>query len=275
MTTTPGQRAADDLAAVRESWGDLLAAIAEPPRAAEWMPYERRGFLDQLAANDRADDDQALDEAAVGRLPLILREHPAPADLRALDAALAVEEDVFEMCDTVAERVQLPARDRYGRWTLGSDPSDPRLWSLPTYRDAGPTTIGSTGSRVFGLHWAAVWLEGRALDDQADRDLFAPTPATLVDQVAEVARTARRRVEGALGRAVRTITLDEPCPFCRAGRITVHNGGGDPRQAVATCSTGPSCPAPVEAERGRRAWRGPALVGLLTALDARRTAPAA
>ncbi|MEU5745726.1 hypothetical protein ABZ804_09285 [Streptomyces sp. NPDC047726] len=276
MTTTPGQRAADDLAAVREQWGDLLAAIAEPPRAAEWMPYERRGFLDQLAANDRADDDQALAEAAVGRLPLILREHPAPADLRALDAALDVEREVFDMCDAVAERVQLPARDRHGRWTLGSDPSDPRLWHLPTYRDAGPTTIASTGSRLYGLHWAAVWLEGRALDDdQADRALFAPTPATLVDQIVDVARTARRRVEGALGRTARTITLDEACPFCRAGRITVHNGGGDPRQAVATCSTGPSCPAPVEAERGRRAWRGPALVGLLTALDARRTAPAA
>ncbi|KUF19576.1 hypothetical protein [Streptomyces silvensis] len=276
MTITPGQRAADDLAAVREQWGDLLAAIAEPPWAAEWMPYERRGFLDQLAADDRADDDQALDAAAVGRLPLILREHPAPANLRALDTALDTERDVFDMCDAVAERVQRPARDRHDRWTLSSDASDPRLWHLPTHRDAGPTSLASTGSRAFGLHWAAVWLEGRALDDdQADRDLFAPTPAPLVDQIADVARTARRRVEAALGRTVRTITLDEPCPFCRAGCVTVHNGGGDPRAAVATCSTGPTCPAPVEAERGRRAWRGPALVGLLTALDARRTAPAA
>lgn len=276
MTTTPGQQAAADLSAVREQWGDLLAAIAEPPRAAEWMPYERRGFLDQLAADDRLDDDPALAEAAVGRLPLILREHPAPANLRALDAALDVEREVFDMCDAVAERVQLPARDRHGRWTLGSDPSDPRLWHVPTYRDAGPTTIASTGSRVFGLHWAAVWLEGRALDDDpADRALFAATPATLVDQIVDVARTARRSVEGALGRTVRTITLDDACPFCRAGRITVHNGGGDPRAAVATCSTGPSCPAPVEVERGRRAWRGPALVGLLTALESRRAAPAA
>ncbi|MBT2427219.1 hypothetical protein J7F02_16460 [Streptomyces sp. ISL-112] len=320
MTITPGQRAADDLAAVREHWGDLLAAIAEPPRTAEWMPYERRGFLDQLAAVDQADD-----EPTVGRLPLILREHPAPANLRALDAALDVEREVFEMCDAVAERVQLPARDPHGRWSLGSDPSDPRLWQLPTAGSAllpRPTRIitgtdpraedteeirtrragrlallaehtveqpkaqrsattasevpyASTGSRRHGLHWAAVWLEGRALDDQADRALFAPTPAPLVDQIAEVARTARRRVEGALGRATRTTTLDELCPFCRAGRITVHNGGGDPRAAVATCSTGTSCPAPVETERGRRAWRGPALVGLLTALDARRTAPAA
>jgi hypothetical protein len=128
---------------------------------------------------------------------------------------------------------------------------------------------------VFGLHWAAVWLEGRALDDDpADRALFAPTPATLVDQIADVARTARRRVEGALGRTVRTITLDEPCPFCRAGRITVHNGGGDPRAAVATCSTGPACPAPAEVERGRRTWQGADLVALWGAVNTRRTAPA-
>ncbi|MFF5501246.1 hypothetical protein [Streptomyces roseolus] len=257
-------QAAADLAAVREQWGDLLAAIGEPPRRAEWMPYERRGFLDQLAAADREDDDQAV-EPVVGRLPLILREHPAPADLRALDAALDVEHTVFDMCDAVAERVQFPS----------GDPHDPHLWRLPTHRDAGPGPAASTGSRAYGLHWAAVWLEGRALDEQADRALFTPTPATLVDQIADVARTARRRVEAALGRESRTITLDDPCPFCKAGRITVHNGGGDPRAAVATCSAGPSCPAPVDAERGRRAWRGPALVGLLAALEERRTAPAA
>ncbi|MEV0444778.1 hypothetical protein AB0I84_04745 [Streptomyces spectabilis] len=272
--TRPGQQAADDLAAVREQWGDLLAAIAEPPRGADWMPYERKGFLDQLAADDRHEDDQALDEATVGRLPLILREHPAPANLPALDAVREVEGEVFDMCDVVAERVQRLARDQHGRWTLGSDPSDP-WWHMPTHRDAGPMTIASAGSRVFGLHWAARWLGARALDDAADHDLFAPTPATLVDQIADVARTARRRVEGALGRTARTITLDEPCPFCRTGHITVHNGGGDPRAAVATCSTGPACPAPVETERGRRAWRGPALVDLFTALESRRTATAA
>lgn len=266
MTTTPGQRAAADLAAVRDQWGDLLAAIAEPPRAAEWMPYERRGFLDQLAADDRADDDQALDEPTLGRLPLILREHPAPADLRALDAALDTERDVFDMCDAVAERVQLPARDA----------SDPQLWRLPEHRTADHRApVASAGSRAYGLHWAAVWLQSRALDDdQADRALFAPTPAPLVDQIADVARTARRRIESALGRAVRTITLDDVCPFCRTGRITVHNGGGDPRAAVATCSTGPTCPAPVDTERGRRAWRGAALVALWVAISARRTVAA-
>ncbi|MCG7524924.1 hypothetical protein MHW47_10810 [Streptomyces sp. OfavH-34-F] len=265
-------QAAADLAAVREQWGDLLSAIGEPPRRAEWMPYERRGFLDQLAADDRVDDQAP----AVGRLPLTIREHPAPLNLAALDVALAVEADVFEMCDAVAERVQLPARDPHGRWTLGGDPSNPRLWHLPTYRDAGPATIASVGSRLHGLHWATVWLEGRALDDdQDDRALFARTPVVLADRIAAVARAARRRVEGVLGREARTVTLDEPCPFCKAGRIVVHNGGGDPRAAVATCSTGLSCPAPVTTERGRRAWRGPALVGLVAALEAGRSVPAA
>ncbi|MCA1218853.1 hypothetical protein [Streptomyces sp. 8L] len=255
-----GRRAADDLAAVREQWGDLLAAIAEPPRVAEWMPYERRGFLDQLAADDR-DDEQAPDEAAVGRLPLTIREHPAPANLRALDAALDVERAVFDMCDAVTDHVQRPGRHA----------GDPRLWHVPTHRDAGRASVASAGSRSYGLHWAAVWLEGRALDDDpADRALFTPTPATLVDQIADVARTARRRVEAALGRAARTITLDDACPFCRAGRITVHNGGGDPRAAAATCSTGPSCPAPVDTERGRRTWRGADLVTLWVAINARR-----
>ncbi|MGX1631244.1 hypothetical protein [Streptomyces albidoflavus] len=267
-------QAAADLTAVREQWGDLLAAIADPPRPAEWMPYERRGFLDQLAAVDRTvDDDQALGEPAVGRLPLVLREHPAPANLAALDAALDTERELFAMCDAVAERVQRPVRtvrtQRPGRLRYSTDAADrnnPARWHYPT--------AGSAGSRAYGLHWAAVWLEGRALGEQVD-DLFSPVPVVLVDQLAAVARAARRRVEGALGREARTITLADVCPFCKAGRIVVHNGGGDPRAAVATCSTGPSCPAPVTTERGRRAWRGPALVGLFTALESRRSAPAA
>ncbi|RMB83665.1 hypothetical protein [Streptomyces shenzhenensis] len=260
--TDRGQQAADDLAAVREQWGDLLAAISEPPRPAEWMPYERRGFLDQLAADDRAGD-----EPTVGRLPLVVREHPAPANLRALDAALAVESDLFAMCDAVAEQVQRTV-----------DRDDPRLWSLPTVRAAewrhDADRIGDRiGSRAHGLHWACVYLAGRALSE-LDGELFRITPAPLLDQIAAVAGAARRRVEGALGREGRTLTLDDRCPFCKGGMITVHNGGGDPRAAVATCSTGSVCPAPVDVERGRRAWRGADLVALWVAINARRTVPA-
>ncbi|MFD7121921.1 hypothetical protein ACFWAA_33510 [Streptomyces sp. NPDC059922] len=257
-----GQQAADDLAAVREQWGDLLAAISDPPRPAEWMPYERRGFLDQLAAEDHAGD-----EPTVGRLPLIVREHPAPVDLRALDAALAVERDVFDMCDAVAERVQRAV-----------DRTDARLWSLPTVRAAewrhdADRIADRVGSRAHGLHWACVYLAGRALSEP-DGELFRITPVTLLDQIAATAAAARRRVEAALGREGRRLTLDDPCPYCQGGKITVHNGGGDPTAAVATCSTGPVCPAPVDTERGRRAWRGADLVALWVAINARRTVPA-
>src|SRR5690606_27655125 len=89
MTTAPGPdtrpdavdhlnraQAAADLQAIREQWGDLLAAINRPP-AAEWPP--------RYDANMR-DHDEPDDAPAVGRLPLTLREHPAPLNLTALDA---------------------------------------------------------------------------------------------------------------------------------------------------------------------------------------------
>ncbi|NUQ88156.1 MAG: hypothetical protein HOQ43_06800, partial [Glycomyces artemisiae] len=59
-------RVAADLTAIREQWGDLLAAIERPP-AAEWPPRETRGFLDQGAADDA---DQEPTEPRLGRLSL-------------------------------------------------------------------------------------------------------------------------------------------------------------------------------------------------------------
>ncbi|MFI1191557.1 hypothetical protein [Streptomyces californicus] len=256
------RRAAVDLAAVREQWGDLLAAIGRRP-AATWPPRECTGFLDQLAADDRGEDDEQPVEAVVGRLPLTIREHPAPLNLDALDAALAVERDLFDLADQVAEYVQRPirpARDSRGRFIADqADAADPARWHYQAQT--------STGSRAFGLHWAAVWLEGRALDEMSG-DLFEPVPARVLDHLAATARTARRTVERALGRDGRTTALDVPCPFC-GGQLAGHTRpGGEP---VVTCSTGEACGAPVLLdERHRRAWRGADLVGLWVALDARR-----
>jgi hypothetical protein len=172
---------------------------------------------------------------------------------------------VFDMCDAVAERVQRTV-----------DRDDARLWTLPTVRAAewrhdADRIVDRIGSRAHGLHWACVYLAGRALSE-SDGELFRITPAPLLDQIVAMAGVARRRIETALGREGRTLTLDEPCPFCKGGTITVHNGGGDPRTALATCSAGPVCPAPVDTERGRRTWRGADLVGLWTALECSRQA---
>ncbi|MET9253769.1 zinc ribbon domain-containing protein [Streptomyces sp. NPDC003717] len=267
------RRAAVDLAAVREQWGDLLAAIGRRP-AAEWPPRECAGFLDQLAAADHAGDDDQPAGAVVGRLPLLLREHPAPLNLDALDAAIEVEGELFDLADTVAERVQRPARparDGRGRSLPDrADAADPARWHTATHRDAGPASAASAGSRAFGLHWAAVWLEGRALDETYG-DLFAPLPALLLDRVAATARQARRTVERALGRDGRTTGLAEPCPWCGGSLTGRTRPGGEP---VVTCSTGAACTAPADG-RSAGAWRGADLVALWAALAASRERPAA
>jgi hypothetical protein len=261
LTATPSAtQAAADLYATREQWGDLLAAIGRPPRA-EWPPRECREW-EQPAAEDAP---------AVGRLPLILREHPAPLNLTALDAALAVERDLFDLADTVAAAVQRPVRRRVhhvasGRVTRSrvwadvdaADRDDPARWRIASPADPG--------SRAYGLHWAAVWIEGRTLGEQPG-DLFGPVRPLLLDEVAATARHARQRVEQALGRDGRPTALDRPCPYCR-GHLTAHTRSGDPMAATVVCSTGSACTAPVPLDRGRRMWAGADLVGLYVAMEA-------
>ncbi|MGW8876367.1 zinc ribbon domain-containing protein [Streptomyces mirabilis] len=265
-------RAAVDLAAVREQWGDLLAAIEHPP-AAEWPPRETRGgFLDQLAAADRADDLMSA-APVIGRLPLTIREHPAPLNLDALDTALDTERDLFDLADAVAEQVQRPVRrtpvalrSYPPRTVIREDLADrqnPGRWHYQT--------PDSAGSRAYGLHWAAVWLEGRALGDEYG-DLFAPVPVLLLDHLATTAAGARRAVERALGRDGRSTALDRACPWC-GGRLTGRTrAGGEP---VVTCSTGAACTAPAEDGRRRAEWRGADLVALWAALTSGRQRPAA
>ncbi|MEH0555997.1 hypothetical protein [Streptomyces sp. B21-101] len=274
ITTAPaGSRAAVDLAAVREQWGDLLAAIERPP-AAEWPPRETRGFLGQATAKD---DDATPATAVIGRMPLILREHPAPLNLDALDAAMMIERELFDLADQVAEQVQRPVRRRptlnipsyIGRTAPprarmvadGTDRDDPARWH---YQAAT-----SPGSRAYGLHWAAVWLEGRGLDEPAG-DLFRPVPVLLAEHIASVAARARRTLERALGRDRRTTTLDRPCPWCRGPLTGQTNAGNVPELH---CARGEQCPAPVALDHRRRVWRGADLVDLWIGLTAakRRT----
>lgn len=263
------RRAAIDLAAVREQWGDLLDAIGRRP-AAEWPPRDSRAYIDGHLTEqaDGTEDEQPVE--TVGRLPLLLREHPAPLNLAALDAAIEVERELFDLADAVAEQVQRPVRPALDALSRSvpdqADAADPARWHPPTHRDAGPANSASAGSRAHGLHWAAVWLEGRALNEMSS-DLFTSIPSRLLDHVAATARHARLTVERALGRDGRTTALDEPCPWC-GGQLTAHTrAGGEP---VVTCPTGEACEGPVDLDGRRRAWRGADLVGLWVALDARR-----
>ncbi|MYV44951.1 hypothetical protein GT031_04840 [Streptomyces sp. SID2888] len=258
--------AAEDLRAVREQWGDLLTAISRQPRA-EWPPRDNITAL-------LAETDDEPTGPTIGRIPLTLREHPAPLNLDALDAALSVERDLFELADRIAAAVQRPVRRRpdlsivTGRpprrrprmLVDRADRDDPARWHYQA-----PT---SPGSRQYGLHWAAVWVEGRVIGEDSG-DLFRPLPLRLLDEAAATVRRARATVEKALNRDGQPTPLDDPCPWC-GGRLTAHTRSGDPAAAVIVCGTGPGCGAPVVLEHGRRVWQRETLAGLWAALDAAR-----
>lgn len=247
-----------DLRAIREQWGDLLAAIDQPPPQ-EWPPRETRSFLTK-AAEPRTDTPPS---PQVGRLPLTLREHPAPLNLGALDAAMEIEWALFDLADRIASVVQrsirqvpVPNLGPRARWI--ADPADyshPDRWNYVT-----PT---SPGSRALGLHWACVWIEDR-LAATASTELHQRVPELVAEEAAEEFVAAARRVmQRALGRDGRVTAAADPCPWCH-GTLTMRTTSGDPDDATVTCDTGPSCTAPTPYDdRARRTWHGREQIGAL------------
>ncbi|MFJ4583737.1 hypothetical protein [Streptomyces echinatus] len=240
----------DALRTVRELWGELLLAIETPP-ADVWPPR-------QLAHTLRAADDEQL---VVDRAPLVLREHPAPLNMTALDTGLATERLLFDLADTLAAAVQR------------AETGDPRRWE---FQQPGAADLRrAAGSRAHGLHFASVWIEGRVLDEdttperQLDGALSAPPFESLPPHLLHEARRTARIAEG---RLLRTLGLDarstlvpgRACPWCD-GDLELH-AAPDTAPSV-TCSTGPECTAPVPInEQGRRVWGWGDLVALVAAL---------
>jgi hypothetical protein len=244
VTTDTATAAVQQLADIREQWGDLLAAIDTPP-AAEWPPRDSRalGVVPEPAEG-------------VGRLPLTLREHPAPLNLGALDAAVSIERALFELADIIAAERQRPMSPGTGA-RRDADRNDPDRWHYAT-----PTW---PGSRALGLHWCAVWIE-RTLT--GDNPLCRPIGASVTVLAPETIAAAHRVMTRALGRDGRDTVLPAPCPWC-GGELTARTHSGDPMAAVVTCGTGPTCtaPAPYDGE-ARRVWRGADLCGLYGAISA-------
>lgn len=246
MPHPAAHRAAAHLSTIRQHWAELLLAIETPP-ADVWPPR-------QLAHALRPADEEPLD--VVDRAPLVLREHPAPLNLGALDVALGIEEDVFGLADVLAGAVQ------------HADLDDPRRWTIRSATDPG--------SRAHGLHWAALYVEGRLIDEDttpeeqpdgtAAEAPFAPMPEGLLREAAHIAHQCA-------GRLLRVLRLDQratpipgrPCPWC-GGELTLHTG---PEEGPSvTCGWGAQCPAPVPlAPAGCRVWEWHALPALVVALD--------
>ncbi|MFB7899966.1 hypothetical protein ACFC1B_26985 [Streptomyces xiamenensis] len=226
------EQAVADLRTVRGRWGDLLVAIETPP-ADTWPPR-------QLAHLMRTDDGPEL---VADRAPLALRQHPAPLNLEALDAGIAVERMVADLCDTLAAAVQ-----------HGGNLGDPRRWRYATHRDPG--------SRAQGIHWASVYAEGRVSNAETTGPdaLFAPLPEPLLDEAAGVAARAADRVLSALGLDQRRTSVPLPCPGC-GGPLTLHTTPDGP--PTVTCAGGYACSAAVPLDRrGRRVWEWPAVLDL-------------
>ncbi|MFH8885705.1 hypothetical protein [Streptomyces californicus] len=237
------------LRAIRGRWGDLLLAIETPP-ADHWPPR-------QLAHTMREDDEQLVED----RAPLVLREHPAPLNLAALDTGRAVKRLIFDLADTLAAATQR------------TEAGDPRAWLAA--EPSAPDSHRTAGSRRHGLHWACVWVEGRVLDEdtaperEPDGALVAPPfevlPLYLLHEARRTARIAEARVLRALGLDRRDTPLPEPCPWC-AGDLTLHSAPDGPPSV--TCSGGRTCAAPVPLDSGERArvWEWDDLPELIAAL---------
>ncbi|MEU9606404.1 hypothetical protein [Streptomyces sp. NPDC048057] len=240
----------DALRTVRELWGELLLAIETPP-ADVWPPR-------QLAHTLRAADDEQL---VADRAPLVLREHPAPLNMTALDTGLAVERMLFDLADTLAAAVQR------------AETGDPRRWE---FQQPGATDARRTaGSRAHGLHFASVWIEGRVLDEDTGPEQqldgtptappFEPLPPHLLHEARRTARVAEGRLLRTLGLDRRSTPVpDQRCPWC-GGELTLHSAPDEP--PTVTCSVGSECAAPVPLnERGRRVWGWGDLAALVMAL---------
>lgn len=252
---------------IREQWGDLLCAINRPP-VQEWPPRETAGFLDHAADTDAP---------AVGRLPLTLRQHPAPINLHAHDAACAIGQALFDLADRIAASVQRPMGTiDVGTW---GDPDatipnprddDSARWHFAGLRHLDRRApVATAGSRALGLHWCAVWIEDR-LGQTEPTDLHGVVRGVLRGHAERVTAEAHTTLARALGRDGRDTRLDDPCPWCH-GVLTARTTSGDPAAATITCDTGPTCTAPtVYDDRARRTWHGRDLVGLFTALTAAR-----
>ncbi|MER5413899.1 hypothetical protein [Streptomyces virginiae] len=237
------------LRVIRGRWADLLLAIETPP-ADHWPPR-------QLAHTMRDDDELLVED----RAPLVLREHPAPLNLGALDAGQAVERLVFGLADTLATAVQR------------TEQGDPRAWLSPD--PAAPDSHRAAGSRRHGLHFACVWIEGRVLDEDTapetalDGAISAPPyevlPLHLLHEARRTARIAEARVLRALGLDQRETPLPEPCPWC-AGDLTLHSAPDGPPSV--TCSGGRDCSAPVPLDGAGRArvWEWDDLLALVASL---------
>jgi hypothetical protein len=125
-------------------------------------------------------------------------------------------------------------------------------------------------SRPAGVHWAAVYVDGRL--EGVDLDGFLGLPDWLIAHADQVAEDCARRTLVTLGLDRRHTPIPgRGCPWCHQ-ELTLHTGPDEP--PTVTCPAGPHCqaPVPVDPRTGRRVWDWRHLPALLTALNRQEAA---
>ncbi|MFG2144114.1 hypothetical protein ACGFRG_07930 [Streptomyces sp. NPDC048696] len=206
--------AIDHLDTVVDSWADLQDALAARQNTG-WPPA--MGVTRLLDEQER---EAVLDERADSS-PDAPGPRPTPLAVDIFDVMRAIERDLVELADQLAERIQRPAL----RGVTG------RGWSDDIHRQA---VMLATKDGADGRRWrfvgnrdtvtAARWLASRArADDGPFRALTEGEQARLDHVAAQCAARAER----ALGIARRVLTTPHPCPHCD-GALKVEGGDGQP-----------------------------------------------
>ncbi|MFJ8743439.1 hypothetical protein ACIRL2_29190 [Embleya sp. NPDC127516] len=222
-----------DLTAIRDLWPELVAAPGTRPRDSG-TPRPLTA-AEQAAQEERyAAEREDREKGAIGR-----GASPAPLDLDLLHVERTLAEDLCDLADRVASRVQRPpasvsARVESSRvWlTRGVRPvriARPVLGPIPA-EDPGRWRYNA--SHRHGAEWACTWLLG-ALDDGV--------PTLVLDDITTTARRILRQLRTALDHQTERYVGACPNPACGVDLAVA------PDDDVVTCT---GC----RTAYGRRAW---------------------
>ncbi|GHA28816.1 hypothetical protein GCM10010372_30830 [Streptomyces tauricus] len=219
--------AATHLQTVINHWTDLQQALGTT-QADTWPPVMGIARLaDHLKADDERQEQRALE-----RSPDQIGATAAPLRVQILDTMRALDEQLVDAADIIADHVQRPATSGKVRVAGPGDDVALALRTLILKDEADARRWSFTDPRRRTAPFAAAWLLAR--HDGAPGPFAKLTPLHQ-DAIATAARHAASQVEHALEMTRKTQVLDRPCPHCR-GVLRIEGGDGqDPAVKCRGC----------------------------------------
>lgn len=223
MDTTPTPQ--QHLQHVIDHWADLTAALAAPTTST-WPPAGLAAHLNTLAELGDASLDQlrhtrALDKAdRQGDAP---GERPVPIRVHVHDLKEAIEHDLVELADQIADQIQRPVAPRVR--AAGPDDDIGLFLSTASMRDAADPRRWSWSDPLRRTApYAAAWLLHRLTGADGPVARLNDRHRT---RIARTAASASERIMSGLEMTRRRRPVNVPCPHCR-GPLVVEGGDGQP-----------------------------------------------